>query len=126
VAGPFLIVMAALSGEVVRRATGQTVQSLFGTLLRDRYKLDLHFGLPASEKHCFLPAQPMTATPERLRELAAAASAPDSDLNPETFEKSPFDRAAVLARWGLPLARGRDEGARSGGHQFGGDVSEAA
>lgn len=76
--GYHALVMATLSGEVVRRATGQTVQSLFGTLLRDQYELDLHFGLPASEEHRFLPAQPMTATPERLRQLAAAATAPDS------------------------------------------------
>ena len=77
-AGYHALVMGALSGEVVRRATGQTVQSLFGTLLRDRLQLDLHFGLPAGQDHRFLPAQPMIATPERLRELSAGATAPDS------------------------------------------------
>lgn len=76
--GYHALVVAALSGEVVRRATGETVQRLFASHLRDPYKLDLHFGLPADQDHRFLPAQPMVATPERLRELAATATAPNS------------------------------------------------
>ena len=76
--GYHALVAAALSGEVVRRATGETVQRLFASHLREPYKLDLHFGLPAEQDHRFLPAQPMVATPERLRELAATATAPNS------------------------------------------------
>ncbi|OBB81484.1 EstA family serine hydrolase [Mycobacterium colombiense] len=73
-AGYHALAMAALSGEVVRRATGETVQDLFITRLRDPYSLDLHLGLSAEQEHRFLPAQPMVATPERLRDLAAAAT----------------------------------------------------
>jgi CubicO group peptidase (beta-lactamase class C family) len=102
--GYHALVMAALSGEVVRRATGQTVQILFGTLLRDRYKLDLHFGLPASEEHRFLPAQPMTATPERLRELAAAATAPDS-LSGIAFNRHHPGNREVWELPNLPVIR---------------------
>lgn len=78
VAGYHALVLAALTGEVVRRATGQTVQRLFATHLRDRYRLDLHFGLPAEQDHRYLPAQPMVLTPERQRDLAATATAPNS------------------------------------------------
>jgi len=102
--GYHALVMAALSGEVVRRATGQTVQSLFGTLLRDRYQLDLHLGLPASEEHRFLPAQPMTATPERLRELAATATAPDS-LSGIAFNRHHPDNREVWELPNLPVVR---------------------
>jgi len=35
-------------------------------------------GLPADQEPRFLPAQPMVATPERLRDLAAAATDPQS------------------------------------------------
>ncbi|MFE3188370.1 serine hydrolase domain-containing protein [Nocardia sp. NPDC059240] len=76
--GYHALVMAALSAELVRRATGRTVQEHFATRLQAPLKLDLHLGLPASQDDRFLSAQPMTATPERLRELAATAASPDS------------------------------------------------
>jgi CubicO group peptidase (beta-lactamase class C family) len=76
--GYHALVVAALSGEVVRRATGETVQTLFASHLRDPYKLDLYFGLPTDQQHRFLPAQPMVATPERLGELAVTATAANS------------------------------------------------
>jgi CubicO group peptidase (beta-lactamase class C family) len=96
--GYHALVMAALSGEVVRRATGESVQRLFASQFADRYKLDLHFGLPASEDRRFLPAQPMTATPERLRELEGAATAPDS-LSGIAFNRHHPDSCEV---WELP------------------------
>ncbi|WP_216892673.1 serine hydrolase domain-containing protein [Nocardia alni] len=96
--GYHALVMGALSGEVVRRATGQTVQSLFATHLRDPFKLDLHFGLPADQDHRFLPAQPMVATPERLRDLAASATAPNS-LSGIAFNRHHPDNHEV---WELP------------------------
>jgi CubicO group peptidase (beta-lactamase class C family) len=102
--GYHALVMAALSGEVVRRAAGQTVHNLFATLLRDRYKLDLHLGLPASEDHRFLPAQPMVATPERLRDLAAAATAPDS-LSGIAFNRHHPDNHEVWELPNLPVIR---------------------
>jgi CubicO group peptidase (beta-lactamase class C family) len=76
--GYHALVMAALSGEVVRRVTGRGVQDLFAECLREPLGLDVHLGLPADQDHRFLPAQPMVATPERLRELAAVAGAPNS------------------------------------------------
>jgi CubicO group peptidase (beta-lactamase class C family) len=102
--GYHALVMAALSGEVVRRATGQAVQDLLGPLLRDRYQLDLHLGLPASEEHRFLPAQPMTATPERLRTLAATATAPGS-LSGIAFNRHHPDSHEVWELPNLPVIR---------------------
>jgi CubicO group peptidase (beta-lactamase class C family) len=102
--GYHALVMAALSGEVVRRATGETVQSLFATHLRDPYKLDLHLGLPADQDHRFLPAQPMVATPERLRDLAAIATAPNS-LSGIAFNRHHPQNREVWELPNLPVIR---------------------
>jgi CubicO group peptidase (beta-lactamase class C family) len=96
--GYHALVMAALSGEVVRRAAGDTVQHLFATELGKRYGLDLHFGVPDSEDHRFLPAQPMTSTPERLRELQNNVTAPNS-LSGIAFNRHHPDNHEV---WELP------------------------
>ena len=66
-------VIGALIGEVVRRATGRTVQELFEERVRAPYGLDFHLGLPeALESRC-LPVQPATQpAPEQ------AVPAPDS------------------------------------------------
>jgi CubicO group peptidase (beta-lactamase class C family) len=102
--GYHALVIAALSGEVVRRATGETVQSLFAARLRDPYKLDLHLGLPADQEDRFLPAQPMVATPERLRDLAAAATAPNS-LSGIAFNRHHPRNREVWELPNLPVVR---------------------
>jgi CubicO group peptidase (beta-lactamase class C family) len=104
--GYHALVLAALSGEVVRRVTGQTVQSLFATRLRDPYQLDLHLGLPADQDHRFLPAQPMVLTPERLRDLAAVATAPNS-LGGIAFNRHHPDNREVWELPNLPSVRSR-------------------
>jgi CubicO group peptidase (beta-lactamase class C family) len=96
--GYHALVMGALSGEVVRRAAGDTVQNLFATQLGERYGLDLHFGVPSRDDHRFLPAQPMTITPERSRELESAGTGPDS-LSGIAFNRHHPDNHEV---WELP------------------------
>ncbi|MBU3061839.1 beta-lactamase family protein [Nocardia sp. NEAU-G5] len=76
--GYHALVAAALSGEVVRRATGVSVQELFAERIRDRYAVDFHFGLPDDLESRFLPTLPAVMTPERRAESAAQATAPDS------------------------------------------------
>jgi CubicO group peptidase (beta-lactamase class C family) len=72
--GYHALVVAALSGEVVRRATGRTIQEHYAERVRDPYQVDFYLGLPEDQESRFVPAQPMLATPERLAELAADAT----------------------------------------------------
>jgi CubicO group peptidase (beta-lactamase class C family) len=76
--GYHALVIAALGGEVVRRATGRTVQEIFAERVRDAHAVDFHLGLPGDQESRFLSAQPMLATPERLAGLAARATGPNS------------------------------------------------
>ena len=76
--GYHALVIAALSGEVVRRATGQTIAEHFATRVREPHAVDFYLGLPQDQEARFLSAQPMLATPERLAALAATATGPGS------------------------------------------------
>jgi len=76
--GYHALVIAALSGEVVRRVTGRSIQEHFAERVRDAYSVDFHLGLPEDQEYRFLAAQPMLATPERVAALAASATAANS------------------------------------------------
>ena len=76
--GYHALVMGALSGEVVFRATGRTIQEHFAERVRDAYGVDFYLGLPEDQEFRFLSAQPMLPTPERLATLAASATGPNS------------------------------------------------
>ncbi|MFI5976934.1 serine hydrolase domain-containing protein [Streptomyces sp. NPDC051452] len=60
--GCHALVIGALSGEVIRRATGRTVQELYQERIRAPYGLDFHLGLPADRESGFRSAQPMLPT----------------------------------------------------------------
>ncbi|GAB2712746.1 serine hydrolase domain-containing protein [Kitasatospora kifunensis] len=96
--GYHALVMGALSGEVVRRATGRSVQELFAERMRDAYGVDFHLGLPQDQESRFLSAQAMLATPERLAVLAASASSPNS-LSGIAFNRNHPQNPGV---WELP------------------------
>ncbi|MGQ4516326.1 serine hydrolase [Streptomyces sp. DW26H14] len=96
--GYHALVMAALSGEVVRRVTGESVQSFYEERVRRPLGLDLFLGLPADQEHRYLAAQPMVATPERLAGLAASATAPDSVSGMAFNRHAPGNREV----WELP------------------------
>ncbi|MGN5377202.1 serine hydrolase domain-containing protein [Streptomyces lasalocidi] len=96
--GYHALVMGALSGEVVRRATGHSVQDLFAGRVRDAYGVDFHLGLSPEQESRFLSAQPMVATPERLAVLAASASGPNS-LSGIAFNRNHPQNPGV---WELP------------------------
>jgi CubicO group peptidase (beta-lactamase class C family) len=117
--GYHALVMSALSGEVVRRATGRTIQEHFAERVRDAYSVDFYMGLPKDQESRFLSAQPAPATPERLAILAARAVGPNSvtgiafnrhhPKNPEVWElpNFPIVRALGSASWGgVATARG--------------------
>ncbi|CAM5229253.1 serine hydrolase [Streptomyces spiroverticillatus] len=64
--------ITALTGELVRRVTGRTLQQHYETRLRHPYDLDFHLGLPATEEPRYLPVQRSRATAQQ------PAPAPDS------------------------------------------------
>jgi len=86
--GYHALVMGALSGEVVRRATGQTVQRLFTERITDQYTVDFHFGLPAELESRFLTAQPATrqAEPPTANSLPGIAFDRHHPDGPEVWE----------------------------------------
>ncbi|MFF7728086.1 serine hydrolase domain-containing protein [Streptomyces sp. NPDC008001] len=71
-------VIGALTGEVVRRATGQTVQELYEERIRAPYGLDFHMGLPEEHEHRFLTTLPMDPTPGQQRVLQENTAGPHS------------------------------------------------
>ncbi|MGA5062319.1 serine hydrolase domain-containing protein [Streptomyces exfoliatus] len=76
--GYHALVIGALVGEVVLRATGRTVQDLFEERVRVPYGLDYYLGLPEELEPRFRTALPMLPTPAEQAFLAENPIAPDS------------------------------------------------
>lgn len=74
--GYHALVIGALTGEVVRRATGRTIQELWEERIRAPYGLDFHLGLPAALEPRYRSAQPMLPTPVQQAEIDAAPTGP--------------------------------------------------
>ncbi|PHQ48663.1 EstA family serine hydrolase [Streptomyces cinnamoneus] len=99
-------VIGALTGEVVLRATGQTMQEVYEARIRAPHGLDLYMGLPEDQEHRVLDAQPMDPTPEQKRALAEGQAGPQSlhglafNLNhphPTDLQSLPNSRAVRAA-----------------------------
>jgi len=73
-------VVGALAGEVVRRATGSSIQQIFEQRVRAPYGLDFYLGLPESQEPRYLPVQPMLLSGAQKAELAAHQPDPASLL----------------------------------------------
>ncbi|MFD6274327.1 serine hydrolase domain-containing protein [Streptomyces sp. NPDC060209] len=69
--GYHALVIGALTGEVVRRVTGRSVQELFEERVRAPYGLDFHLGLPEELEPRYVSIRPGVATPEQAAESAA-------------------------------------------------------
>ncbi|KKD06952.1 EstA family serine hydrolase [Streptomyces sp. WM6386] len=74
--GYHALVIGALTGEVVRRATGRTIQELWEERIRAPYGLDFHLGLPAALEPRYRSAQPMIPTPTQQALIDTAPSGP--------------------------------------------------
>ncbi|MEU5095044.1 serine hydrolase domain-containing protein [Streptomyces sp. NPDC020996] len=74
--GYHALVIGALTGEVVRRATGRTLQEVYEERIRAPYGLDFFLGLPAAHEPRFRTAQPMAPTPEQRALLDSLPSGP--------------------------------------------------
>jgi CubicO group peptidase (beta-lactamase class C family) len=71
-------VVGALTGEVVRRVTGSSIQQIFEQRVRAPYGLDFYLGLPESQEPRYLPVQPMLLSGAQEAELAAHQPGPAS------------------------------------------------
>ncbi|MFH9662373.1 serine hydrolase domain-containing protein [Streptomyces sp. NPDC017248] len=76
--GYHALVIGALTGEVVRRATGRTLQEVYEERVRAPYGLDFHLGLPAAHEPRFRTVRPMLPTPAQQAELDAVPAGPHS------------------------------------------------
>ncbi|WP_369213998.1 serine hydrolase domain-containing protein [Streptomyces flavofungini] len=76
--GYHALTVGALSGEVVLRATGRTIQELYEERVRAPYGLDFHLGLPEEHEGRFRSVQPMAPTPGQAALLAAEPPEPQS------------------------------------------------
>ncbi|MFE5119293.1 serine hydrolase domain-containing protein [Streptomyces sp. NPDC056669] len=74
--GYHALVIGALTGEVVRRVTGRSIQELFEARVRSRHDLDFHLGLPEEHEPRFLTTLPMLPTPAQQAELDAEETGP--------------------------------------------------
>ncbi|WP_328783068.1 beta-lactamase family protein [Streptomyces canus] len=74
--GYHALVIGALSGEIVRRATGRSLQEVYEERIRAPYGLDFHLGLPEALEPRYRSAQPMAPTAEQQALLDAAPTGP--------------------------------------------------
>ncbi|MFH8717070.1 serine hydrolase domain-containing protein [Streptomyces zaomyceticus] len=76
--GYHALVIGALVGEVVLRATGRTIRELFEERVRAPYAIDYYLGLPEELESRFRTVLPMLPTPAEQALLAENPVAPDS------------------------------------------------
>ncbi|MFJ8544973.1 serine hydrolase domain-containing protein [Streptomyces sp. NPDC093586] len=76
--GYHAFVIGALTGEVVRRATGRSIAELYEERVRAPYGLDFYVGFPEELEPRWREVLPLVPTPEEAEALAARAAAPDS------------------------------------------------
>ncbi|MEV5846792.1 serine hydrolase domain-containing protein [Streptomyces sp. NPDC051985] len=74
--GYHALVIGALTGEVVRRATGRTLQDVYEERVRAPYGLDLFLGLPAAHEPRFRTTLPLLPTSEQRALLDSLPSGP--------------------------------------------------
>ncbi|MFJ9346051.1 serine hydrolase domain-containing protein [Streptomyces sp. NPDC101237] len=74
--GYHALVIGALTGEVVRRATGRTLQDVYEERVRAPYALGFFLGLPAAHEPRFRTALPMRPTAAQQTLLDAVPSGP--------------------------------------------------
>ncbi|MEU5534792.1 serine hydrolase domain-containing protein [Streptomyces sp. NPDC020362] len=100
--GYHALVIGALTGEIVRRATGRTLQELYEERVRAPYGLEFYLGLPVSREPRFRTTQPMLPTAGQSDLLAAQESGPHTltsiafnghAAEPTVLESLPNERA---------------------------------
>ncbi|MER5209259.1 serine hydrolase domain-containing protein [Streptomyces sp. NPDC002838] len=74
--GYHALTLGALIGEVVRRATGHTLQEVYEERVRAPYGLDFHLGLPEALEIRFRSVRPMAPTAEQQAVLDSVPKGP--------------------------------------------------
>ncbi|WP_053853088.1 serine hydrolase domain-containing protein [Streptomyces sp. NRRL B-24085] len=74
--GYHALVIGALTGEIVRRATGRTLQEVYEERIRTPYGLDFHLGLPEALEPRYRSVQPMAPTATQQALLDALPTGP--------------------------------------------------
>ena len=91
--GYHALVIAALTGEVVRRVTGSSIQDLFTKYVREPYTVDFYLGLPADQESRFLPTLPAIETaapPTGPNSLSGIAFNRNNPTGPQVWELPNF------------------------------------
>ncbi|MGW0709927.1 serine hydrolase domain-containing protein [Streptomyces sp. NPDC002643] len=111
--GYHALVIGALTGEVVRRATGRTLREVYEERVRAPYGLDFYLGLPAEQEPRFRSVQPMTPTAAQRAELDAVPQGPHTlssiafnDHVPGSGELTDFPNARTVRANGQASAGG--------------------
>ncbi|MEU4573499.1 serine hydrolase domain-containing protein [Nonomuraea sp. NPDC023979] len=88
----------ALVNEVIRRATGRSLQQVYEERVRAPYGLDLYLGLPEEQESRFRPIEWWTATPEQEAAFWSNVPGPHSILGIGYGLNStpPLDQAAFV------------------------------
>ncbi|MCX4830137.1 beta-lactamase family protein [Streptomyces sp. NBC_00006] len=93
--GYHALTIGALTGEVVRRATGRTLQEVYEERIRAPHGLDLWLGLPEAEEARLQPTRPMAPTPEQQALLDANRPSPEG-LLPIAFNRAADPSFAII------------------------------
>ncbi|WLW55393.1 serine hydrolase domain-containing protein [Streptomyces sp. YU58] len=117
--GYHALTLGALSGEVVRRATGRTLQEVYEERIRAPHGLDFHLGLPEALEPRYRSVQAMIPTPTQQAQLDEAPRGPHTLTSiafntqvpdPGPFEEYPNSRAVrakgPASAGGVAAARG--------------------
>ncbi|WP_442811114.1 serine hydrolase domain-containing protein [Streptomyces sp. NBC_01217] len=87
------LVIGALTGEVVRRVTGRSIQELFEERIRAPYGLDFFLGQPEALEARYVPIRPMVPTPEQTAALAL------DPIDPKSLRAIAFNYPTDLIAW---------------------------
>lgn len=101
--GYHALVAAALSGEIVRRTTGESVSRMFAEVFGGA---DVFFGLPDSAEPRFLASEPPLLTAER-REALSANATPDNSIPGIAFNRVHPQNRPVWDLPNIPVIRRR-------------------
>lgn len=87
------LVIGALTGEVVRRVTGRSIQELFEERIRAPYGLDFFLGQPEALEARYVAIRPMAPTPEQAAGLAL------DPIDPKSLRAIAFNYPTDLIGW---------------------------